>query len=117
MRTNNTITLLWMLTLGACLGITAALGGCTGQDSADATAAANVADAEGQLVELSVEGMTCGGCAHSVRQMIAKVDGVNACEVSLENKSASVRVNDESIVPRILGAFEETSYKVATKAN
>lgn len=112
-----------MLMLAGALGAGMSLAGCSGQGSGDApsedqsSAMTESADTENQLVTLSVDGMTCEGCVYSVRQTIAKIDGVNACDVSLEEKSASVQVADASVVPNILKAFDESSYTVTSAAN
>ncbi|MBN8694888.1 MAG: heavy-metal-associated domain-containing protein [Bacteroidetes bacterium] len=41
-------------------------------------------------VNIKIEGMTCGHCQKSVNKLIAAVEGVNTCEVSLEKGEATV---------------------------
>ena len=41
--------------------------------------------------ELSVNGMSCGGCARNVTEALQAVPGVASAVVSLETKTASVR--------------------------
>lgn len=41
-------------------------------------------------VNIKIEGMTCGHCQKSVNKLIAAVEGVSACEVSLEKAEALV---------------------------
>jgi copper chaperone len=42
-------------------------------------------------VLLSVAGMSCGGCVHSVTQVLTALPGVAQAEVSLADASARVR--------------------------
>ena len=50
------------------------------------------------MIELKVEGMSCGGCVRSVRAILAKTLGVakDAVEVDLEAAKATVPDVDES---------------------
>ncbi len=65
-----------------------------------------------QVIELSVEGMTCDHCVHSVTSAVKDVPGVREATVSLEAKSA--HVEGEGIdVKKILEAIEEEGYSAA----
>ena len=48
-------------------------------------------------VIIKIEGMSCNHCTASVQNALSETAGVNAAEVSLENKCARV-VFDESVV-------------------
>lgn len=48
-------------------------------------------------VIIKIEGMSCNHCTASVQNALSETSGVNAAEVSLENKCAKV-VFDESVV-------------------
>jgi copper chaperone CopZ len=39
---------------------------------------------------LSISGMTCGGCADTVKRVLSRVPGVTAVEVDLDKGAASV---------------------------
>ncbi len=57
-------------------------------------------------VNIKIEGMTCGHCQKSVNKLITAVEGVNACEVSLEKGEASVefdaaKTSKEAIVKAV----------------
>ena len=41
--------------------------------------------------ELTVEGMTCGGCARRVESMLSKTAGVQEARVDLASRTVSVR--------------------------
>ncbi len=45
--------------------------------------------ADGRLV-LSISGMTCGGCANTVKRLLSAVQGVTAVEVDLAGGRAEV---------------------------
>ena len=50
--------------------------------------------AANQTVNLSVPGMTCSVCPITVKKALKNVKGVNAVEVSFEEKSATVTFDD-----------------------
>lgn len=57
-------------------------------------------------VNIKIEGMTCGHCQKSVNKLITAVEGVNACEVSLEKGEAVVefdgsKTSKEAIVKAV----------------
>lgn len=61
---------------------------------------------------IQIEGMTCGGCAASVRQALAKREGVNSVEVSLEEKQAVVIYDPAKVTPEHLAdAINQTGFK------
>lgn len=45
---------------------------------------------DNKAVELSVSGMTCGGCAKTVQRVLTRVPGVASAEVDLARGSAVV---------------------------
>jgi len=53
-------------------------------------------------VTIQVEGMTCGGCAVSVQQALAKREGVKSVEVSFEKKQAIVKYDPAKVTPEQL---------------
>lgn len=61
---------------------------------------------------IRVEGMTCGGCAASVHQALAKREGVKSVEVSLEKKQAIVKYDPTKVTPEQLAeAINQTGFK------
>ncbi len=62
------------------------------------------------VVELSVEGMTCGGCANKLRKALLAEDGVSSAEVDHEAGRAIVggRVGE----PRLRAIVGEVGYRV-----
>ena len=49
-------------------------------------------ESETSNVELTVQGMTCGSCQRRVRDALAAVPGATEVEVSLRQRSATVRL-------------------------
>lgn len=47
-------------------------------------------------VELTVAGMSCEGCVDQVSNVLARLEGVRAAEVSLEGESAEVEYDPET---------------------
>lgn len=62
------------------------------------------------MIELKIQGMTCGHCANAVKQALAAVPGVDrVIEVNVEHGMARVDGNAD---PRLLiAAVEEEGYK------
>ncbi|MDN5752741.1 MAG: cation transporter, partial [Nitrosospira sp.] len=44
-----------------------------------------------QTEVIKINGMTCMGCANSVKNLLEKVPGVDSADVSLEQKQATVQ--------------------------
>jgi copper chaperone len=63
------------------------------------------------MYELKVEGMTCGGCANSVKRSVNAVDANAKVEVDLP--SGTVRVETLVDIHDVQRAITEAGYKVA----
>lgn len=63
-------------------------------------------------LSFTVTGMSCQGCVSSVRNAIAKIDGVQSCEVSLEDESATVKVSDPELARNIVSAVSELEFTI-----
>lgn len=61
---------------------------------------------------LSVEGMTCGGCAKKVERAILEVPGVNAALVSFDEKSATVGFDQKDAHGAVIERIESLGYEV-----
>ena len=53
-----------------------------------------------RIQKIQVEGMTCGGCAESVRQAVIKLAGVASAAVTLERKEALVAYDGTKVTPQ-----------------
>ena len=66
---------------------------------------------ESTLVTIDVDGMSCPDCAKSVREELAKVDGVVACRVDFERHVAEVRLDSKDVPPAaLLAAVSDAGY-------
>jgi copper chaperone CopZ len=66
----------------------------------------------GQLVELAVEGMTCGGCVKHVTTALEAVPGVTSVQVELEPGRA--RVETANGADALIEAVEAAGYHAKT---
>ena len=61
--------------------------------------------------EFTIDGMTCAiGCAKTIENKIAKMDGVKSARVDFDRKMAMVEYNEAKVTPLLL---EETVTKVS----
>ncbi len=67
---------------------------------------------EAVTATIPVEGMTCAGCAASVRQALMRRDGVKAVEVSVEKKHAVVTFDPARVtLEQVADAINRTGFK------
>ncbi|HQS30358.1 heavy-metal-associated domain-containing protein [Polaromonas sp.] len=52
-----------------------------------------------QTLHFDISGMTCGGCAGSVKRALGKLHGVSHAETTLHPGSAAVTVDPDQITP------------------
>jgi mercuric ion binding protein len=62
------------------------------------------------LATFSIEGMTCAvGCAKTIQEQLASMDGVQKAEVDFEKKIATVEFDASKLTPALLlKAVQET---------
>lgn len=64
-------------------------------------------------LEIPIEGMTCGGCASSVRRALARQPGVEAVEVSAADHRAQLRWDPlRGSLEGLVGAIEAAGFEV-----
>lgn len=62
---------------------------------------------------VKIKGMTCMGCANSVKNVLEKIPGVDSADVSLEQKQATVQYNAATTgVNQFKDAIEEAGFEV-----
>lgn len=66
------------------------------------------------MYELQVEGMTCGGCANSVKKSVQSVDRDAKVEVDLASKT--VRIETGADIDKVKSALVEAGYPVSASA-
>ncbi len=62
--------------------------------------------------EAIVEGMSCNGCANSVKAAFSNIEGVSQVDVDLDEKKVSVQSSQELTKDQLDDALEDTSYTV-----
>jgi copper chaperone CopZ len=73
-------------------------------------ASAPAAPAEGIVLNFSVKGMHCDGCVNTITQAVSAMDGVLACEVSLDDERATITVNDAALAAAIIEKINALQY-------
>ena len=63
-------------------------------------------------VILKIEGMHCAGCSNRLEKILNKGDGIERAKVSLEEKSADIKYNEEEVeLNTILQEIEDAGFK------
>ena len=62
---------------------------------------------------ITVEGMSCGGCANSVRAELAHIPGVNHVDVDISNGTVTIASDAPVDGDAIRAAVEEAGYTLA----
>lgn len=64
-------------------------------------------------IELTVDGMKCGGCSGRLKRVLEETDGVKSTDIVLETKKVSVDFDDGSIgVDAIKGVITDAGFTV-----
>ena len=64
-------------------------------------------------IEMKIEGMHCEGCSKRLTKVLSNIEGVNAVEVSLENKLAKIEYDEEiAKVEDFKEAIEDAGFEV-----
>ena len=63
-------------------------------------------------IELKIEGMSCMHCVNTVKKALSEIDGVLEVEVSLEKRSAKVKLDKEVPFETLREAVQQWGYKV-----
>jgi copper chaperone len=70
--------------------------------------------APASTVEFAIDGMTCGGCVRSVKNVLESIQGVISAEVSLERARATVTYDPaKADVNRMKEAVTDAGYQIA----
>ncbi len=64
-----------------------------------------------KTVTLNVNGMSCEGCANSVKSALSQLPGVHKADVSLADKKAVLEVEDTVQSADLVGAVEIAGYQ------
>lgn len=91
-----------MLAASGLLGATAICSICLPDVAAGARPLAVSATSDTATVKLSIQGMTCGGCATTARIVLQRAEGVYKADVWYESKSAVVQYDPAKTTPEAL---------------
>ena len=64
-------------------------------------------------ITLSIAGMTCQGCANTVKAALVGVEGVRRADVSLEQKQAGLVLEDAGSVDDLVPAVQQAGYEAS----
>ena len=67
-------------------------------------------------ITLSIAGMSCQGCANTVKGALAGVEGVRRADVSLEQKQARLVLEDAGSVDDLVSAVQEAGYEASLES-
>lgn len=62
--------------------------------------------------EIIVEGMTCAGCANTVKTKFEAVDGVKSVGVDLESKKITIESDSKIDKETLIAALSDTNYSI-----
>ncbi|SFC69286.1 Copper chaperone CopZ [Alkalibacterium subtropicum] len=62
--------------------------------------------------QAKVEGMSCNGCANSVKAAFAQIDGVSDVAINLDEKQATLESSQQLTKAQLEEALADTSYTV-----
>ncbi|MGU7841744.1 heavy metal translocating P-type ATPase [Burkholderia sp. AW33-5] len=74
-----------------------------------------LASADMQTIELSIDGMHCGGCTGRVQRALAAVPGVVEAAVDLDAHAATVTVQDTVEPAQLVAAVDAAGYRAAVR--
>ncbi len=67
-----------------------------------------------EVHEMTITGMTCGGCSGRVTRVLEGTAGVISVEVRLEPGGASVTTNGSVTVENLVGVIESAGFDAAS---
>lgn len=66
-----------------------------------------------KVIDLKIEGMTCGHCEMSVTKELSKLPGAHDVKVSSQSGTATLSVDESVDQADIQAAVEEAGYKLS----
>jgi copper chaperone CopZ len=66
-----------------------------------------------KVIDLNIEGMTCGHCEMSVTKELSKLPGAQDVKVSAATGTATLSVDDSVDDAQVTAAVEEAGYKLS----
>jgi copper ion binding protein len=82
---------------------------CSGNNSHSNQTTIN--EGEIKTIEIPIEGMSCMSCVANVKQTLSNIDGVREVNVSLKEKKATVKFDNEKITQeQLVAAINKIGY-------
>jgi copper chaperone len=66
-----------------------------------------------KVIDLKIEGMTCGHCEMSVTKELSKLPGAQDVKVSSATGTATLSVDESVVDAQVTAAVEEAGYKLS----
>jgi len=66
-----------------------------------------------KVIDLQIEGMTCGHCEMTVTKELSKLPGASDVKVSSQTGTASLSVDDSVDQAQVSAAVEDAGYKLS----
>ena len=67
-------------------------------------------------ITLSIAGMSCQGCANTVKGALAGVEGVRRADVSLHHEQARLVLEDAGSVDDLVSAVQQAGYEASLES-
>lgn len=67
--------------------------------------------------QVKVDGMTCNGCAKTVKSAFEEVEGIRSVEINLDNQTASVDTDTELNIDNLNHSLVDTNYSATAITN
>lgn len=102
------------LALGSALSLSAARSeaGCCNAPKLLAQATVSNPAGNTKTVNLTIEGMSCGACAASIKSALQKLDGIKKIDITFEKKGGTVEFDPAKVdETKIVEAINKTDFK------
>ncbi len=67
-------------------------------------------------ITLSIAGMSCQGCANTVKGALAGVEGVRRADVSFQQEQAHLVLDNAGSVVALVSAFQQEGYEASLES-
>lgn len=69
-----------------------------------------------QNINIAISGMSCKGCANSIKNLLIALEGVNSAEVDFDQSQANINFNPQQIsIEEIISAIESAGFDTQIK--
>ena len=98
----------------ALVGLSVMFAGCQ-RDDGPAAYKSSVEGKQMAIVNVPVEGMSCGACAARIKKTLKAIEGVHEVEVNLETRAARIRFEEGKVkTDHLTAAITDLGYKAGS---